>query len=231
MRPRCVELHRVLKQTDSFYFHCDWHASHYVKVMLDQIFDENFLQNEIVWKRTHAHGNIGWRYGVVSDSILFYTRNGDYTWNQVHTHGLLRTIKANPAIFDEVKFRERLKDNPAVDSLARYGTIPDPAEVERDLALTSAKDPDVSVLYQWRGSIVAHKNADIAKGNKDWTKDNSLSWERIEKLIARAYEIFNRYYLLFNATSYSTLLIGEDDYENLFMLLRLGLKQFYERTD
>jgi hypothetical protein len=81
-------------------------------------------------------------------------------------------VKANPTIFDEVKFRERLKDNPAVDSLARYGTIPDPAEVERDLALTSAKDPDVSVLYQWRGSIVAHKNADIAKGNKDWTKGN-----------------------------------------------------------
>ena len=37
MRPRCVELHRVLKTTGSFYYHCDWHASHYVKIMLDQI--------------------------------------------------------------------------------------------------------------------------------------------------------------------------------------------------
>jgi DNA modification methylase len=36
MCPRCVELHRVLKKTGSFYYHCDWHASHYVKVMLDQ---------------------------------------------------------------------------------------------------------------------------------------------------------------------------------------------------
>ena len=35
MRPRCVELARVLKKTGSFYYHCDWHASHYVKVMLD----------------------------------------------------------------------------------------------------------------------------------------------------------------------------------------------------
>ena len=26
MRPRCVELHRVLKKTGSFYYHCDWHA-------------------------------------------------------------------------------------------------------------------------------------------------------------------------------------------------------------
>jgi hypothetical protein len=35
MRPRCVELARVLKKTGSFYYHCDWHASHYVKVMSD----------------------------------------------------------------------------------------------------------------------------------------------------------------------------------------------------
>jgi len=27
MRPRCVELARVLKKTGSFYYHCDWHAS------------------------------------------------------------------------------------------------------------------------------------------------------------------------------------------------------------
>jgi len=44
MRPRCVQLARVLKQTGSFYYHCDWHASHYVKVMLDQIFGENNFQ-------------------------------------------------------------------------------------------------------------------------------------------------------------------------------------------
>ena len=47
MRPRCVQLARVLKKTGSFYYHCDWHASHYVKVMLDQIFGENNFQNEI----------------------------------------------------------------------------------------------------------------------------------------------------------------------------------------
>jgi len=47
MRPRCVQLARVLKQTGSFYYHCDDHASHYVKAMLDQIFGENNFQNEI----------------------------------------------------------------------------------------------------------------------------------------------------------------------------------------
>jgi adenine specific DNA methylase Mod len=49
MRPRCVEMARVLKETGSFYYHCDSHASHYVKVMLDQMFGENNFQIEIVW--------------------------------------------------------------------------------------------------------------------------------------------------------------------------------------
>ena len=52
MRPRCVQLARVLKKTGSFYYHCDWHASYYVKVMLDQIFGENIFKSEIVWNRS-----------------------------------------------------------------------------------------------------------------------------------------------------------------------------------
>ncbi|MGB2796844.1 MAG: DNA methyltransferase [Phycisphaerae bacterium] len=80
MRPRCVELARVLKKTGSFYYHCDWHASHYVKVMLDQIFGENNFVNEIIWKRQTAHSNAR-KFGVVTESLLFYTNGGDYTWN------------------------------------------------------------------------------------------------------------------------------------------------------
>ena len=81
MRPRCVELARVLKKTGSFYYHCDWHASHYVKVMLDQIFGELSFQNEIVWKRTSAHSS-SQRYGPIHDVIFFYSKSSKYIWNQ-----------------------------------------------------------------------------------------------------------------------------------------------------
>jgi DNA modification methylase len=43
MRPRCVQLARVLKKTGSFYYHCDWHASHYVKIT--RFFGENTFTN------------------------------------------------------------------------------------------------------------------------------------------------------------------------------------------
>jgi DNA modification methylase len=49
MRPRVSELYRVLKKTGSLYYHCDWHAGHYVKVMLDQEFGFNQFINEVVW--------------------------------------------------------------------------------------------------------------------------------------------------------------------------------------
>ncbi len=87
MRPRCVELHRVLKKTGSFYYHCDWHASHYVKIMLDQIFGENQFQNEIVWKRSDAHSDAkqgAQHYGRVHDSIFFYTKGDEYVFNTIY---------------------------------------------------------------------------------------------------------------------------------------------------
>jgi len=86
MRPRCVEMARVLKETGSFYYHCDWHASHYVKVMLDQIFGENNFINEIAWKRQTSHNDAkqgSKHFGRLHDVLLFYTGGSNgYTWNQ-----------------------------------------------------------------------------------------------------------------------------------------------------
>lgn len=83
MRPRCVELARVLKKTGSFYYHCDWHASHYVKVMLDQIMGEGNFINEIIWKRQSSHNDAkqGSKHlGRVHDTIFLYAGTGDYTF-------------------------------------------------------------------------------------------------------------------------------------------------------
>jgi DNA modification methylase len=84
MRPRCVELARVLKKTGSFYYHCDWHASHYVKVMLDQIFGEEQFRNEIIWRRTAAHSNVkqgAMDFARIHDAILLYSNGKDWTFN------------------------------------------------------------------------------------------------------------------------------------------------------
>jgi len=84
MRPRCVQLARVLKKTGSFYYHCDWHASHYVKVMLDQICGQSNFLNELVWKRSDAKSDAGQgakHYPRMHDSLFVYTGGGKHTFN------------------------------------------------------------------------------------------------------------------------------------------------------
>jgi DNA modification methylase len=82
MAVRLIELRRVLKSTGSIYLHCDPVASHYLKIILDSIFRPTNFRNEIIWKRTFAHGNVTKRFGDVTDTILYFARDGDPIWNQ-----------------------------------------------------------------------------------------------------------------------------------------------------
>ena len=89
MAIRLLELHRVLKSHGSLYLHCDPTASHYLKVVMDAVFQPYNFKTEIAWKRTSAHSDAkqGRRqHGRVHDVILFYTKGGvDYTWNVQYT--------------------------------------------------------------------------------------------------------------------------------------------------
>lgn len=81
MSVRLLELHRVLKPTGSIYLHCDPHASHYLKAIMDALFGEGNFQNEVVWKRTGSHGGAK-RWGPIHDVILFYSASSKYEWNR-----------------------------------------------------------------------------------------------------------------------------------------------------
>jgi site-specific DNA-methyltransferase (adenine-specific) len=84
MTTRLVELHRVLKPTGSLYLHCDPTASHYLKLVLDQIFRPVNFRNEIVWQRYGSH-NDPKRFGRVTDYIIFYSKTQSYSFNPIRT--------------------------------------------------------------------------------------------------------------------------------------------------
>jgi site-specific DNA-methyltransferase (adenine-specific) len=86
MAPRLVELRRVLKATGSIFLHCDPTAGHYLKLLMDSIFGPVNFRNEITWKRTFAHGNVGRNFGSIADTLLWYTKDDGYTWNQSFTN-------------------------------------------------------------------------------------------------------------------------------------------------
>lgn len=79
MAPRLVELQRVLKATGSLYLHCDFVASHYLKLLLDAVFGPERFRNEIIWKRTNAHSSSK-KFAPVHDVILYYSKTAKPTW-------------------------------------------------------------------------------------------------------------------------------------------------------
>ena len=82
MVQRLLYMKTILSSCGSIYLHCDPTASHYIKVMMDGIFGHNNFRNEIIWRRTGAHGRAK-RWGPIHDVLLFYTKSDKYTWNRV----------------------------------------------------------------------------------------------------------------------------------------------------
>ena len=68
---RIVEMHRILKPTGSLYLHCDPTASHYLKIILDAIFQPQQFRNEIVWAYKGPTNTKRW-FPRKHDIILFY---------------------------------------------------------------------------------------------------------------------------------------------------------------
>jgi site-specific DNA-methyltransferase (adenine-specific) len=83
MAIRLIELKRVLKDKGgSIYVHCDPAASHYLKILMDSIFEPVNFRNEIIWRRTSAHGAQR-SFGPIHDTILFYNKTDDYYFNVI----------------------------------------------------------------------------------------------------------------------------------------------------
>jgi site-specific DNA-methyltransferase (adenine-specific) len=122
MAIRLIELHRVLKATGSLYLHCDPTASHYLKLLLDAVFGLPSYRNEIVWKRTSAHGNVSVGYGDVTDTIFYYSKGSRPKWNRPMMPLSDRNVATKYNIVDEDgrRFSTRDMRNPGVRPNLRY---------------------------------------------------------------------------------------------------------------
>jgi len=86
LKERVELMHRLLKNTGSFFLHCDWHANAYIRVhILDKIFGENNFKSEIAWKRSAAH-NDAKGLGNIKDSIFYYSKTPKkFSFHKIYT--------------------------------------------------------------------------------------------------------------------------------------------------
>ncbi len=111
MSVRLWELHRVLKPTGSLYLHCDPTSSHYLKILMDQIFGVKNFRNEIIWnyRRWPAKQK---NFQRMHDIVLRYSKTDEVIWNQLYEPLAESTLKQwgegkQDAVFDDAGKRKR----------------------------------------------------------------------------------------------------------------------------
>ena len=78
MKERVFEMKRVLKPDGAFFLHCDDHAAHYLKVMLDDVFGSSNFRNEIIWHYKFRMMSNSRLLNRKHDSIFFYAKNASH---------------------------------------------------------------------------------------------------------------------------------------------------------
>jgi adenine-specific DNA-methyltransferase len=125
--PRIQIMRRLLSEKGSIFVHCDWHISHYLRMMLDEIFSqENFL-NEIIWKRrggtTSPDAKV---FPRITDTILLYSKSKDF---------LLR-----PQFYKDPEDPYLARFNRDDGNGRKYNLIP-----------LNASQPRPSLMYEYKG--------------------------------------------------------------------------------
>ncbi|HPD57907.1 MAG TPA: site-specific DNA-methyltransferase [Smithellaceae bacterium] len=76
---RLLAIKDIMNETASIYVHLDWHIGHYAKILMDEIFGEEYFQNEIIWYYTNKIPDTRkHQFQSSYDFILFYTNSDDY---------------------------------------------------------------------------------------------------------------------------------------------------------
>lgn len=85
---------KIQKPTGAIYLHCDWHASHYIRVRLDEVFGRNNFINEIIWHYRKWSAGKG-LFQRNHDNIFFYRKSNakGRTFNTLYTPRAASTLK------------------------------------------------------------------------------------------------------------------------------------------
>jgi site-specific DNA-methyltransferase (adenine-specific) len=84
MYERLILLRELLSDEGSIYLHCDWHKSHHLRFLLDEVFgDENF-GNEIIWHYTSGNSPAK-DFSKKHDNILRYYKSENRIFNKIMT--------------------------------------------------------------------------------------------------------------------------------------------------
>lgn len=92
MAHRLYYMHKLLKDTGSLYLHCDPTMSHYLKILMDIVFEGKNFRNEIVWHYRRWSAFSG-KFQRIHDIIFFYGKSEKGIFNKLYDQYTKGTLK------------------------------------------------------------------------------------------------------------------------------------------
>lgn len=110
MYERLVLCRELLSETGSIFLHCDWHKSHLLRCMMDEVFGIENFRNEIIWENQGAWVNSDRWFPRRHNNIMFYSKTNKYEFNVLNDDDVNNGINFN-RWYDFIKDNRIYADN------------------------------------------------------------------------------------------------------------------------
>ncbi len=117
MYERLLLLRELLSDTGTIYLHCDWHKSHHLRMLMDEVFGPDKFVNEIIWTYEDIGSKAVNYFKRKHDSIFMYSNSSTRTFNVLRKKLSESTIKRFQQYFNEkgqITYQSLKDSNPGV---------------------------------------------------------------------------------------------------------------------
>ncbi len=199
---RLLMLKELLAQDGTIYLHCDWNRGHLLRCLLDEVFGNENIRSEIIWKRVAFRHDSG-HFGVVSDQLLVYTKGSEFVYKKQYKEYDEEYIKSHYTSEDEGgKFTTHNLSAAGQGRARKFGnkTIEPPPGThwrfsqenidklmsEGKIVFTSSGIPRLKMyVHEMTGKIVDSLWTDIPPVNSQAKEDLDYPTQKPEALVER----------------------------------------------
>jgi adenine-specific DNA-methyltransferase len=114
MSERLTLMRELLSARGTIYVHCDYHVSHLLRAVLEDVFGQEMFMSEVVWQRTIGGTSIANRFRTQTDTLLVLTKSATYVFNEQFTKAHL----TEDAIQNKFPFVDPVRGRYCTDNLA-----------------------------------------------------------------------------------------------------------------
>lgn len=188
---RLILCRELLSDSGCIYVHCDWHKSHYIRLICDEIFGADRFINEIIWKSGNIRGakTSSNKFGRVTDTIYLYSKTDNYYFETPYKPIDLNS-KNNKFVHRDKNGRLYSRDCPLGDYSAEKI-----AEFERQGRIYTTKNGKKQLIRYYdevKGTAIGNLWDDIDYINQVANERLDYPTQKPEKLLERILRVSSK---------------------------------------